>query len=108
MKPHYKFLGVTLVLAFPFLVSAATFTSPLNVGSSGGEVSALQEFLSNKGYLSASPTGYYGPLTQAAVRQFQSANGIAPLGNVGPATRAALNAASSDAEVLGAETSGRG
>ncbi len=51
------------------------------------EVSDLQDFLQEKGYLNFEPTGYFGLMTFAAVMNFQSANGISPTGFVGPITR---------------------
>lgn len=68
------------------------FTEFLGVGSQNTQVTALQERLSYDGYFIGSATGYYGPLTQAAVEKYQSANGITMKGYVGPGTRAALNA----------------
>jgi len=70
---------------------AVVFTEYLSPGSQDGQVLSLQEFLAQEGYLTATPNGYFGPATQAAVIKFQKANGISPLGIVGPSTRAALN-----------------
>jgi peptidoglycan hydrolase-like protein with peptidoglycan-binding domain len=58
----------------------------------GNAVTELQTLLVQQGFLSATPNGYFGPLTVAAVEKFQAAHGLAQLGVVGPATRAALNA----------------
>jgi peptidoglycan hydrolase-like protein with peptidoglycan-binding domain len=53
----------------------------------------MQKILIAKGYLKiASPTGVYGPLTVAAVKKYQAANGIPVTGNVFSLTRTALNA----------------
>lgn len=60
----------------------------------GGEVSQLQDFLQSKGYLNSEPTGYFGLLTQAAVKRFQTASGILSYGYVGPVTRGKIQAAS--------------
>jgi len=73
------------------------FTSDLTVGSTGSQVSSLQQLLISKGYLTAvsAPTGYFGSLTQAALAAFQAANGISPaVGYFGPITRAFVNAMS--------------
>ena len=99
------FLAVT---AGTFVVSAtnvgaATFTHPLVIGSTGSEVTALQQILQSKGYLtlpldstgSPQATGYFGPLTAKALASFQTANGIEALGGVGPKTRTLLNSLSS-------------
>jgi hypothetical protein len=67
------------------------FTKALALGASGTEVLELQKRLKAEGYLSATPNGNYGPATKAAVQAFQRANGLSPLGTVGPGTRAALN-----------------
>ena len=73
--------------------SGYQFTTYLSPGSTGADVTALQNILISEGYLSAgSATGYYGSLTEAGVVAFQAAHDIDQLGVVGPATRAALNA----------------
>ena len=56
------------------------------------DVTALQAALAQLGFFSATPNGLYGPVTTTAVKAFQKAHGLAQLGVVGPATRAALNA----------------
>jgi peptidoglycan hydrolase-like protein with peptidoglycan-binding domain len=73
------------------------FTNDLTVGSTGADVSSLQQLLINKGYLTAvsAPTGYFGALTQSALAKFQAANGISPAaGYFGPKTRAFVNSMS--------------
>lgn len=62
----------------------------LGVGASGAEVTALQQELQNLGYFTATPTGYFGSITQQAVEAFQTAKGISPTGYVGPLTLNAL------------------
>lgn len=70
--------------------SSMVFSKDLTVGSSGDEVSALQ----NK--LGVSPaSGYFGSITKAAVMKFQSENGVPSTGFVGPLTRAKLNGSAS-------------
>jgi peptidoglycan hydrolase-like protein with peptidoglycan-binding domain len=68
------------------------FATDLTVGSTGADVMELQKVLIEAGYLKiAAPTGYFGPMTQAAVKLYQAAKGIQTTGYVGPLTRAALN-----------------
>lgn len=81
----------TTVVSSPAATPAYTFTQYLAPGAAGADVTALQNLLVSEGYLSATPTGYYGSLTVNAVTKFQAAHGIEQLGVVGPATRAALN-----------------
>jgi chitodextrinase len=80
--------------------SAPTFTTSLYYGLRSSAVLALQNFLISQNDLGPSyNTGFYGSLTQAAVKQFQCAKNIvcsgSPAttgwGSVGPRTRAALN-----------------
>ena len=69
------------------------FTSDLTVGSTGAQVKALQQFLIAQGDLVlATPTTYFGAMTQKALAKFQAANGITPsVGYFGPKTRAFVN-----------------
>lgn len=79
--------------ALPAIASARTLTS----GMSGTDVKALQTQLSAKGYLTAAPTGYFGPATLAAVKKFQCAQKIVCSGSsygiAGPKTQASLSGA---------------
>jgi len=61
------------------------------VGQSDPNVVALQNRLAKDGYFSGSATGYFGPVTKAAVKAYQTNHGLSPLGVVGPATRNLLN-----------------
>lgn len=74
--------------------STYEFTRDLGVGASGADVTELQAILIASGYLAIpGPTGWYGPMTQMAVKLYQSAHGISFTGYAGPLTRAALNSA---------------
>ena len=71
--------------------STYIFKTLLTVGSTGKDITALQQLLAKLGFLSVAPTGYFGALTKAALQKYQSAHAISPVGYTGPATRAALN-----------------
>ena len=77
-----------------------TFENNLTVGSTGTDVSTLQQFLLDSGYdipaLSSgvAQKGYFGSQTLAAVKLYQAASGIINTGFVGPLTRGALNGTS--------------
>jgi chitodextrinase len=84
-----------------YATSTNDFTTALYYGLRSSGVQALQTFLTQQGYLSASyDTGFYGNLTVGAVQKFQCAQNIICSGSafatgwglVGPRTRAALNA----------------
>ena len=57
------------------------------------EVNILQEFLAKNSeiYPQGQITGYFGPLTENAVKRFQAKYGIEKVGIVGPVTRAKIN-----------------
>ena len=63
----------------------------LRLGDENNNVSKVQELLSKYGYLhSANITGYYGEVTEKAVKSFQTQNGLASDGTVGAMTMAKL------------------
>ncbi|MEK7614746.1 MAG: peptidoglycan-binding domain-containing protein, partial [Patescibacteria group bacterium] len=70
---------------------APNFTSTMQLGSRGDSVTELQKLLVKQGLLDSEPTGYFGKMTEAAVKAYQTKNGISSIGVVGPATRASLN-----------------
>lgn len=71
----------------------ACFTKTLSKGMSDPEVSTLQSVLKQDPsiYPEGLVTGYFGALTEAAVKRFQAKYGIEQVGVVGPITRAKLN-----------------
>lgn len=77
-------------------VGGTTFTQDLTIGSTGAQVTALQQWLVSKGYLTMPAGvayGYFGPLTQSALAKYQAEAGISPAaGYFGPITRAKVNA----------------
>ena len=62
----------------------------LKLGSSGTEVTSLQQRLKELGFDPNGVDGNFGGGTQAAVIAFQRANKLEPDGKVGPGTAAAL------------------
>jgi len=72
---------------------AATAPSqPLSPGATGGQVKTLQQALTALGY-PVTADGDYGPATETAVKNFQTAKGLTPDGVVGPVTLAELQKA---------------
>lgn len=61
-----------------------SFNKTLNRGSRGEDVKALQEYLNSIGYADVKADGIYGPITEQAVKGFQSSNGLSPDGSFGP------------------------
>lgn len=76
------------------------YSRTLQLGASGADVSALQQFLASDPavYPEGNVSGYFGSLTQAAVQRWQAKNGIVSSGSpsttgyglVGPRTAAAM------------------
>ncbi len=71
-------------------------TATLERGSSGNEVTQLQNRLRNLGYFPANQlsTGLYGTTTEQAVKDFQQRNNLVANGIADPQTRAAIQSAS--------------
>ena len=63
-----------------------TVSTVLKYGSSGSEVSKLQQALKDKGYFNDSVTGYFGSVTKNAIISFQRKNNLTPDGIAGPIT----------------------
>ncbi len=109
MKEMKERVIITLALAFvllPTFSNAATVatTCPnlsrnISYGSRGADVTQLQNFLiAQKDLAAGNNTGYFGKLTEAAVKSWQKRNGIVSMGtpsttgygSVGPKTRVAI------------------
>jgi hypothetical protein len=98
--------GTALLVGLTLAGSASALTtvsSTLDFGATGGDVTALQQFLATDAtiYPEGLVTGYFGSLTMAAVQRFQCKQSIVcsgdasstGYGRVGPRTLAAINAA---------------
>lgn len=75
----------------PLLLSQSV--PEIQQGDRGELVEALQERLTDLGYFNESITGYFGEITEAAVIQFQTDNGLTPDGIVGAGTTNVLRKA---------------
>lgn len=83
---------LTSLVVCIILNTALVFASGvLKEGMSGSQVTSLQKDLKTLGYLSVSPTGYYGSLTEAAVKKLQGSNGLLQDGIAGPNTFSLIN-----------------
>jgi len=75
-------------------LNCTLFSQDLYYGMKSDQVKCLQQFLANLGnniYPEKLITGYYGPLTMAAVKRYQAFKGIITTGYFGPITRAKVN-----------------
>lgn len=96
-------LGLTAVFAvsfiallfavLPYYAEAALINQQLDLGDSNSDVTALQTFLASDStlYPEGLVTGYFGSLTESAVKRYQARHGLAQVGRVGPQTLASIN-----------------
>lgn len=78
------YLGPSTRLA---LTSSDAQPNGLALGEQGDNVTRIQQLLNKYGYLTSSNvTGYYGEITEKAVKSFQSNNGLNADGSVGQLT----------------------
>lgn len=117
MSKQRKRLILALAVVFAlniFIISMAQSASAdlYKKGATGETVTQIQTRLKEWGYYSGEVDGVYGSKTEAAVRYFQSKNGLSVDGQVGNLTLAALgimptdNGASSGGGADGADQSG--
>ncbi|MDE2079388.1 MAG: peptidoglycan-binding protein [Patescibacteria group bacterium] len=99
---YYLYIFVSLLLALGALpLSSAAAARSLALGDSGADVTTVQNGLITLGYLGASyNSGYFGSLTQTALKKFQCAKNIICAGAsvdgygvYGPKTQAAMQIA---------------
>jgi peptidoglycan hydrolase-like protein with peptidoglycan-binding domain len=93
-------VALSLTIGFTF-AHAASLSTQMGIGSTGGDVTSLQTYLAANPdlYPEGLVTGYFGSLTQAAIQRFQAAQSIVSsgtpattgYGRVGPTTLARLN-----------------
>jgi len=84
--------GTSASVAKSILVGTYKFSKDLKNGDNNEDVRQLQLVLKKLGYFTyPTATGKYATLTVEAVKKFQKANKISPVGIVGPQTRAALS-----------------
>lgn len=89
MKRTTAFL-LAMAIALALCLSPALADIVLEVGSSGANVTKVQNRLIQYGYMTGSADGKYGEKTRDAVILFQKRNGLTVDGRVGKATAAAL------------------
>lgn len=89
MKRTTAFL-LAMAIALGLCLSPALADIVLEVGSSGANVTKVQNRLIQYGYMTGSADGKYGEKTRDAVILFQKRNGLTVDGRVGKATAAAL------------------
>lgn len=109
-KKHLRLIVTVICITAVLFATApgALAASPtLKTGSSGSEVTKLQNKLIQLGYTDfTSATGYYGSATKTAVIRFQSVNGLTTDGLAGNATQSKLYSSSAKSLILKVGNSG--
>lgn len=82
--------ALTLIAVFGLILTKNETPALSQLGSSGKEVTAIQQKLKERGLFTVGVTGYYGEQTRNAVLKFQKQKGIKQTGVAGPATLKAL------------------
>lgn len=106
LKTNKALRRVSVVVCVVFVLmmmmpTAFAAGSLLKIGSSGSDVTALQQRLLTLGYMDyPNATGYFGAVTQTAVMRFQGYNGLGVDGVVGPATSSTLYSSAAKSLVL--------
>lgn len=92
MNKAFKILLITFLLLCLLCVSASALSK---IGSTGKEVTDIQNVLKQQGFYTGAVDGIYGTATRNAVINFQKANGLAVDGIVGKNTLDAMGLTSS-------------
>lgn len=82
---------MSVVLSASVFGTAVPALALIKFGDSGDQVVQVQRRLQELGYLKSNATGYFGYLTEEAVKHFQRNNGLIPDGVIGEKTQAALD-----------------
>ncbi|MET1179432.1 peptidoglycan-binding domain-containing protein [Peribacillus simplex] len=84
MRLNVKKMSFVVFICFLFFIPNSILAQEiLHNGSQGQAVYDLQENLRKMGYFNRQPTGYYGSITDHAVKQLQQDSGILPDGVFG-------------------------
>ncbi|WP_394138176.1 cell wall hydrolase [Cytobacillus oceanisediminis] len=82
----YITAALTFIILIGFGQVDAKASQLLKEGSAGSEVTFVQDFMKKLGYFETETTGYYGPVTANAIREFQNDFGLKADGIVGGET----------------------
>lgn len=106
MKLHTKVMLGVFASVFLFMPATVFAEEILTEGKQGAAVYTLQEKLKKLGYFHENATGYFGPVTKAAVAEFQQNTGISSTGVYGNETAQKLNDIDIMAKVVHGEARG--
>jgi peptidoglycan L-alanyl-D-glutamate endopeptidase CwlK len=85
--PHFQY---SLSLNYDNITNGVKIPSILSQGSTGTPIYALQKALFEKGFTNIVIDGYFGPNTEATIKDFQASQKLTPSGHVDAPTIKAL------------------
>ena len=87
---RFSCLSLLTILSVLGIVKDAFANTLIKKGASGAEVNKIQSRLRKLGYFPEKPSGFFGNLTEEAVKKFQKAKGLNADGIVGVKTHSLL------------------
>ena len=87
---RFSCLSLLTILSILGIVKDACANTLIKKGASGAEVNNIQSRLRKLGYFPEKPSGFFGKLTEEAVKKFQKAKGLDVDGIVGIKTHSLL------------------
>ena len=102
MKKLYAITALILLGVVTGNVAHAesTLTDDVKMGAHGEKITMLQDFLRAEGHFSVASTGYFGPVTLAALKSYQTANGLPATGTLDLATVAIIQTENESGEAV--------
>ncbi|WP_404356247.1 cell wall hydrolase [Cytobacillus firmus] len=102
----YIIITMTIMVLAGFNQTEVKASQLLKEGSKGSEVAYIQDLMNVLGYFSSEPTGFYGPVTVQAVREFQQEFGLKVDGIVGMETADMIYNVTKMAHIVNGEARG--
>ena len=102
MKKTYAISAFILlgVLTGNVAQAQTSLTADVKMGSQGEKVFMLQDFLRAEGHFNLASTGYFGPITAASLKSYQTANGLTATGILDDATLVAMQSEVASGEAV--------
>ena len=99
-KVFYSLFLFLIMTSYSSALTCTDLQKDLSKVSRGKEVTSLQKFLYEKGFLKSAPDGVYGNTTIEAVKEYQKSAKLTANGNVFSITRQAIRKESCKEEVI--------
>jgi murein L,D-transpeptidase YcbB/YkuD len=100
MKKVYAITALVMlgVVGSNVAQASTALTANVTIGSQGEKVFMLQDFLRAEGHFNRESTGYFGPITEAALKSYQGMNGLTATGMLDNSTLAVIQTKAASGE----------